>query len=273
MTMNAAVAAQLVALNRLFYADFGPSFSATRGRIQPGVRRILSQLQGDERILDLGCGNGELARTLAERGHQGTYTGLDFSLPLLKDAEHSPFDRTLRASPEGFTVNFQLADLTAPSWDSDPSARLRQSHRPDVPSGGQALSPSSFNLVFAFAALHHIPGWDMRLGILQKARSLLAPGGRFIHSEWQFLNSEKLRGRIQPWERANLSAADVDPGDALLDWRSDGNGLRYAHHFSEQELLDLAAASGFRVAESFLSDGTGGQLSLYQFWDLAASIA
>lgn len=265
MMMNAAVAAQLVALNRLFYADFGPSFSATRGRIQPGVRRILSQLHGDERILDLGCGNGELARTLAERGHQGTYTGLDFSLPLLKDAERSPFDRTLRASPEGFTVNFQLADLTASGWDSDPSARLRQS--------GQALLPSSFNLVFAFAALHHIPGWEMRLGILQKARSLLAPGGRFIHSEWQFLNSEKLKGRIQPWERANLSAADVDPGDALLDWRSDGNGLRYAHHFSEQELLDLAAASGFSVVESFLSDGTGGQLSLYQRWDMAAPIA
>lgn len=253
MMMNAAVAAQLVALNRLFYADFGPSFSATRGRIQPGVRRILSQLHGDERILDLGCGNGELARTLAERGHHGTYTGLDFSLPLLKDAERQP---------QGFTVNFQLADLTASGWDSDPSA-----------GSGQALSPSSFNLVFAFAALHHIPGWDMRLGILQKARSLLAHGGRFIHSEWQFLNSEKLRGRIQPWERANLAAADVDTGDALLDWRSNGNGLRYVHHFSEQELFELAAASGFSVVESFLSDGTGGQLSLYQHWEVAAPIA
>src|SRR3972149_5475504 len=108
--MNAAIAAQLIALNRLFYADFGQPFSATRGRIQPGARQILSRLKGMERILDLGCGNGELARTLAERGHRGAYLGLDFSLPLLKEAE---------SQPGGFTVNFQRTDLTAPGWDSD----------------------------------------------------------------------------------------------------------------------------------------------------------
>jgi SAM-dependent methyltransferase len=237
MMMNTAIAAQLVALNRLFYADFGAPFSATRGRIQPGVHRILSQLQGTERILDLGCGNGRLARALAERGHHGAYLGLDFSLPLLKEAERHP---------EGFTVNFQPADLTAPDWDSD---------------------LSTFNMIFAFAVLHHIPGMDLRRGILQKARGLLAPGGKFIHSEWQFLNSDKLKARIQPWEWIELSAADVDPGDALLDWRSGGNGLRYVHHFSEQELLGLAAGSGFRVVASFLSDGAGGRLGLYQTWE------
>ena len=115
--------------------------------------------------------------------------------------------------------------------------------------------------------LHHIPGLDLRRGILQKAHGLLAPGGKFIHSEWQFLNSDKLKARIQPWERIDLSAADVDPGDALLDWRSGGNGLRYVHHFSEQELLGLAAECGFRVVESFLSDGAGGRLGLYQTWE------
>jgi SAM-dependent methyltransferase len=238
--MNADIAAQLVALNHLFYADFGASFSATRGRIQSGVRRILSQLKGTEYILDLGCGNGQLARTLAERGHRGAYLGLDFSLPLLKDAERQP---------ETFTVNFQPADLTALDWSTF------------------NLQPSTFNLVFSFAFLHHIPGHHLRRNILQKARSLLAPGGKFIHSEWQFMNSDKLKARIQPWERVNLSAADVDPGDALLDWRSDGNGLRYVHHFSEQELLDLASETGFRVVESFLSDGVDGRLGLYQVWE------
>ena len=246
--MNPTVAEQLVALNRRFYADFGQSFSATRGRIQPGVRRVLSHLNGSERILDLGCGNGQLARTLAELGHRGAYLGLDFSLPLLKDAEQQP---------EVFPVNFQPADLTASDWFP---SNLQ-------PFDGLRASPSTFNLIFAFAALHHIPGHDQRQRILQKARSLLAPNGKLIHSEWQFLNSEKLTARIQPWERVNLSAADVDPGDTLLDWRSDGNGLRYVHHFSEQELLDLASASGFRVVESFLSDGANGRLGLYQTWE------
>ena len=56
--MNSAVAARLIELNREFYTRFGDSFSATRHRIQPGVRRVLEMLGGDEDILDLGCGNG-----------------------------------------------------------------------------------------------------------------------------------------------------------------------------------------------------------------------
>ena len=59
--MDTATACQLVELNRKFYADFGESFSATRQRIQPGVRKIISGLEGTERILDLGCGNGLIA--------------------------------------------------------------------------------------------------------------------------------------------------------------------------------------------------------------------
>ncbi len=245
-------AERLVALNRRFYSDFGQSFSATRGRIQPGVRRVLAQLAGSERILDLGCGNGQLARTLAGNGHRGSYLGLDFSLPLLINA---------RSQPEGFSAAFQQVDLTALNWEE--LRREKGKGKPD----SFSLLPSHFDLVFAFAVLHHIPGRDCRRSILQKVRGLLAPGGKFVHSEWQFLNSEKLKARIQPWERAGLSAADVDEGDTLLDWRAGGTGIRYVHHFSEQELVDLAAESGFRVAESFLSDGQGGRLSLYQVWE------
>jgi SAM-dependent methyltransferase len=250
--MHSAISKQLVALNRRFYTEFGESFSATRRRIQPGVRRILARVEGTERILDLGCGNGQLARTLAGQGHRGPYLGLDFSLPLLADA---------KSQPDGFSATFHQVDLTATDWGEGRREKLDG----PIPSPF-FLSPSSFDLVLAFAVLHHIPGHELRRDILQKVRSLLAPGGKFIHSEWQFLNSEKLKARIQPWERAGLSAVDVDEGDMLLDWRSAGQGLRYVHHFSEQELTRLAAESGFQVLESFSSDGEGGRLSLYQVW-------
>lgn len=161
-----------------------------------------------------------------------------------------PCLKTPNNSLKFFPSTFSRQILTAPTWDYD-----------------LHLQPATFNLIFAFAALHHIPGHDQRQRILQKARSLLALDGKLIHSEWQFLNSEKLTARIQPWERVNLSTADVDLGDTLLDWRSDGNGLRYVHHFSEQELLDLASVSGFKVVESFLSDGANGRLGLYQTWE------
>ena len=42
--MDSTTAARLIELNRDFYTRFGDSFSATRHRIQPGVRRVLEML-------------------------------------------------------------------------------------------------------------------------------------------------------------------------------------------------------------------------------------
>ncbi|HBY06444.1 MAG TPA: hypothetical protein DEH22_01125, partial [Chloroflexi bacterium] len=98
-------------------------------------------------------------------------------------------------------------------------------------------------------------------------RGLLPPGGQFIHSNWQFLNSARLRQRVHPWPEIGLSEAEVEPGDYLLDWRRGGFGLRYVHHFSENELHTLADETGFRIIESFFSDGESGNLGLYQVWE------
>jgi hypothetical protein len=51
-----------------------------------------------------------------------------------------------------------------------------------------------------------------------------------------------------------------------LDWRSGGEGLRYAHHFTAEELFGLADQVRMRVIDSFISDGDGGNLGLYQVW-------
>jgi SAM-dependent methyltransferase len=238
--MNPSTAAYLIEINREFYTRFGDSFSATRHRLQPGVRRVLEMLKGDESILDLGCGNGELARELAKRGHRGPYLGVDFSLPLLRDA---------RVQPEGFSARFMQADLTQLSVISD-----------------QLSVPDHWSLITAFAVLHHIPSRELRLEILRVVNQLLSRDGLFVHSNWQFSNSEKLKARIQPWEAVNLSSSEVDSGDHLLDWRSGGQGLRYVHQFEEKELNDLAQSCHFLVVDTFYSDGEGGNLGLYQVW-------
>jgi tRNA (uracil-5-)-methyltransferase TRM9 len=243
--MNADTLSRLLLLNKQFYQTFGREFSSTRQRLQPGVQRVLDMLTGDEALLDLGCGNGELARERMRRGQRGPYTGVDFSLPLLDVA---------RQGWEDAPATFVRADLTRKGWEK--------------PVLGKLTSPSGrFDVVVCFAVLHHIPGLDLRLRILQKVHDLLIVGGRFIHSEWQFLNSEKLKGRVQPWQAIGLSDSDVDPGDYLLDWRSGGRGLRYVHHFDEAELDDLAGASQFRVREAFYSDGENDRLGLYQVWE------
>ncbi|SRR5258706_944002 len=237
--MDSATAVRLIELNKDFYTQFGDSFSATRHRIQPGVRRVLEMLKGDESILDLGCGNGELARELAKRHHHGSYLGVDFSLPLLRDAG---------AQPEGFSATFHAVDLT------------------NIENSSFIFQPSSFDVVFSFAALHHIPSIELRLNILKTVHQLLKPDGLFIHSNWQFLNSEKLKARIQNWSKIEISENDVELNDYLLDWRSGGEGLRYVHHFSEDELQELAEATGFYIQAIFYSDGETGNLGLYQMW-------
>ncbi len=264
--MDSTIAARLLKLNHDFYEQFGDSFSATRQRIQPGVRRVLDMLKGDETILDLGCGNGELARILARRNHRGSYLGLDFSLPLLKNAE---------SQPNAFPVNFLQADL-ASDWEhvvAVPSLRATVGSEAISDTLGDCFVAKSasrndafFDVVFCFAVLHHIPSFELRLKILKKVRDVLKPGGRFIQSNWQFLNSEKLKARVQPWEAASISGLEVDAGDYLLDWRGGGHGLRYVHHFNEEELSQLAQSSGFHVIESFYSDGGNNQLGLYQIW-------
>ncbi|OGO66902.1 MAG: hypothetical protein A2Z49_03570 [Chloroflexi bacterium RBG_19FT_COMBO_56_12] len=241
--MQAETAARLTDLNRQFYQTFALQFSATRQRLQPGVRRVLDSLPQTAHLLDLGCGNGELARELLRRGHQGSYLGLDFSQELLEQASSGLGER----KPTHF--QFQQIDLTTPDWD-------------------QGLGGYKPQIILAFAALHHIPGSELRREMLCKVHRLLPAEGQFIFSVWQFLNSPRLTKRIQPWEAVGLKAADLEAGDYLLDWRQGGRGLRYVHHFSQEELDELRRQTGFALHSTFLSDGENGKLGLYQVWTL-----
>ncbi|MBL8098795.1 MAG: class I SAM-dependent methyltransferase [Anaerolineales bacterium] len=235
--MHSDIAKQLIELNRKFYNEFGDSFSATRQRLQPGVKKILEMIKEDESVLDLGCGNGHFLNELFESGHKAPLLGVDFSLPLLRDADSSG------------GVQFREVDLSKLSAFSD-----------------QLTVNGLWSTVTMFATLHHIPSNDIRLDILKTVKKLLKPNGKFILSNWQFLNSEKLKARIQDWSKVGLSNDDVDENDYLLDWRSGGEGLRYAHHFSASELLGLATQVEMRVEAEFLSDGENGKLGFYQIW-------
>jgi SAM-dependent methyltransferase len=257
--VNADTAFKLIALNHQFYQTFSVQFSATRQRLQPGVVKILDRLRGAAVILDLGCGNGGLARRLAQRGFNGTYVGVDFSSEFLSEAI-----RLLVNIPDlANRFTFIQADLSTRDWDAAISKSQTYVDRTQL---STLTFPLSFNAILAFGVLHHLPGVDLRLQLLRKVRSLLSLGSWFIHSEWQFLNSPRLRSRIQPWEVVGLTDADLETGDYLLDWRGGGHGLRYVHHFSEDELTSLAAQTGFTIYETFLSDGEGGKLGLYQVW-------
>jgi len=224
-------------LNRGFYQSFGDSFAATRVRVQPGVAQVMAETPPDASVLDLGCGHGHLAEHLVQHGHHGSYLGIDSSETLIKIA------RSTSRHPH---ARFKLGDLQQPAWAQD--------------------IPADFTHITAFAVLHHIAGSEPRLALLKAVREHIQAEGVFIFSCWNFLASEKLRKRVQPWSVVGLSEQDVDPGDYLLDWRAGGLGYRYVHHYTEEELQQLAAAAGFRMIDNLYADGASGNLGLYQQW-------
>jgi SAM-dependent methyltransferase len=246
--MNGKTVQKLLDLNREFYQTFALNFSATRLRIQPGVKQILENIPSNINILDLGCGNGKLAQALAEGGFQGEYFGFDFSYELLGFARKS--------LENSINFSFIQGDLSSKAWELKVVNQVKG-----------RIEDAKFHVVLSFATFHHLPGSDLHKDTLKKIHALLTKDGRLFHSNWQFLNSERLRKRIQPWARVGLESEDIDPGDYLLDWRQGGHGLRYVHHFSHKELISLAAQTGFKVVESYLSDGEGGNLGLYQVWE------
>lgn len=248
--VNPKIIQKLVDLNKQFYQTFGQAFAQTRQRIQPGVRRMLDKIPRNGNWLELGCGSGALALEWLRQGRSGAYRGMDFSDVLLETARAGLAERDI---PETIRFEFEKADLTDLQWSKN-------------------VGRECWNGVLAFAVLHHIPDRDLRASILKAVFDALLPEGIFVHSEWQFQNSEKWMARRQPWSLIGIDEKDIDPGDTLLDWRhtlpgqTEKVGLRYVHLFSKEELASLAIRSGFDRIDEFDSDGEGGKLGLYQVW-------
>jgi hypothetical protein len=175
---------------------------------------------------------------LENLGHRGIYRGIDASRPLIDLA---------RRRVDADWAEFAIADLALPGWLS-------------------AAGEASFDWVLAFAVLHHLPDASLRLQVASELRACLAAEGTVAVSVWDFAGRQRFQRRLVAWDEIRLSPADVEPGDALLDWRHGSRGLRYVHQFAGEELAELAQAAGLTVAEQFHADGEGGRLGLYQLW-------
>jgi tRNA (uracil-5-)-methyltransferase TRM9 len=237
--MNDIIQAQLLDLNRRFYAAVGVEFDRTRQSLPTGMVDLARRVQQmpAARILDAGCGNGRFARALAQVGATVTYHGVDADPQLLALAAAQTQDLP------GIAATFQAADLAAPGWAE--------------------AAPGEFDAVVCLAVLHHFPGYALRQRIVADLAGLLAPRGVLALSTWQFGSIDRFVDRQVAWDQIGLAAEDVEPGDALLPWNQGVYALRYVHQLDLAEIEQLAAGAGLRIAASFRSDGKEGNLNLY----------
>jgi len=114
--------------------------------LKPLADRIRSEERRKPRVLDLGCGTGELARVFLKRGY--SYAGIDI------EAERVAY--AARTYPQG---RFQVMDATALSY-------------PD----------GYFDQILVTGVLHHLSDEDVR-NIVKEMKRVLRPEGRALVME------------------------------------------------------------------------------------------
>ncbi|MEM7028668.1 MAG: class I SAM-dependent methyltransferase [Chloroflexota bacterium] len=128
------------------HSDEGNSFH--RHLIGPAIEKLLA-LNSGERVLDIACGSGVLARRLAALG--GQVTAVDFSEGLLKQAQK-------RTQESGEPISYKIVDAT------DEEALV-------------ALGVGMYDAIISTMALMDMP---IIAPLFRAVSQLLKPAGRFV---------------------------------------------------------------------------------------------
>ncbi len=151
-----------------------------RGRIERFISACAAGIAPDARVLDFGCGSGELARAMAKRGWR--VTGCDISREMLRTAEAVPGGDKVswRAIEPAAKLPFadESFDMAVASsvfeYISEPLSVLSEIHRVLVPEGRVLLTVPDMRHPVRIA---EEKGRRSLLGkLLQWARGLLVRG-------------------------------------------------------------------------------------------------
>ena len=218
---------------------------AKRGEASDGIERIAYGSSSVVRVLDVACGNLRFERFLAAR-----YPHVPFAF----DAVDSCVELA-RLGSGGFTggerdlIGMLLEDPISPHSCED-----------------------AYDLAVCFGFMHHVPGFENRLRLLEAMMRATRPEGFVVATFWQFTNDPARAAKARR-DHARLARylgrpIAFEPGDFLLGWQGDEAAVRYCHEADDEEIDRLVAALGrrmpdTRVVDRFKSDGRTDDLNAY----------
>jgi len=154
-------------------------------------------LDASTRLLDVGCGLGDLYGYLAETGREVDYTGIDVLPAMIEEArERHPGAR--------FEVRDLLEMDTDRSWDVV------------ICSGGLSASFGDEATSWMFIErLYELSNWVTAFNV-QSDRDLAQHGVRELRSDFWYVAPEVLLERLQPLARDVVIREDVVPSDCTV---------------------------------------------------------
>lgn len=228
--MKKEVAKALVQQVKQDYDVIAEEFSESRFKTWYEFQIYKELVDEGDVVLDIGCGNGRLLKSLHDR--KIDYRGVDISKELLKQAqENFSYRRFINDEGEKEIV------------DGDTEYCFKKGSFHELP-----CATGSLDAVFSVAAFHHLPGKKMRLKALDEIERVLKDGGVFAFSVWN-LFQPRWRGLI--WDSLKPSRLKkYEFGDCFVKWRNSGI-KRYYHAFTPWEMRKLLKESGLVLVEEF----------------------
>jgi len=224
--MDTEYAQYLLKKTRDDYNLIADDFSRTRNKPWEELNFLKRYVKTDERVLDLGCGNGRIFELLKDK--QVDYYGID--------------------------VSEKLIDIAKKNY---PKAKFIVGDALNLP-----FSNSFFDAVFSIAVIHQIPSNELRSVFLKEAKRVLKPNGRMILTVWKFHQLDQYYLLFKYTILRLILKSKLDWKDILEPWANKTE--RYYHWFSKKELEILLEDSGFKAEEiGIIKNKKGNRQNIY----------
>lgn len=239
-------------LNQKFYNRVSESFDDSREYFWPGWEALLNPIQmlASQKnnqplsVLDVGCGNGRFAQWLDSHSIQANYLGIDSNSFLLQAAQQK------NEKLAHVQTDFAKTDIIEKILDKESLVHTT------------TASTQKFDFIVCFGFLHHIPGKENRLQLMQMCKEQLANDGLLVVATWDFSTIPSLMSRSKELSHTTL-IPDPEPNDYLLDWKridpqnsqKQTTPKRYCHLISLQETQNWWSGTGLNLMLHYTADG------------------